>query len=342
MATGSQTILITGANGEIGHALIDHLADQDGTRIVAMDLDPIDERLRPKCSQVFVGDILNTALLENMSTGSDFDVIYHLAALLSTRAERQPTLAHHVNVDGTLNILEMAVTQSRLQGREIKVVYPSTIAVYGLPDQESKERAGAVREDEWCMPRTIYGLNKLYAEHLGLYYSRYYRQLDAEQVQGRVDFRGLRFPGLISSNTVPSGGTSDYLPEMLHAAAQGKPYASFVREDSRIPFMTMPDAVRALLGLAAADREKLTRQVYNVRAFNPSATEFRDRVLKAFPGADISFKPDLKRQRIVDSWPADVDASAAARDWNWKPEHSFDHAFADYLVPSVRKRYGAA
>lgn len=336
----ASTILITGANGEIGHALIEHLADIEGTRIVAMDLDPIDEALRPKCAQSFVGDILNTALLENLSTGADFDVIYHLAALLSTRSERQPTLAHNVNVNGTLNILEMAITQSRLQGREIKVLYPSTIAVYGLPDLETKNRVRSVREDEWCTPRTIYGLNKLYSEQLGLYYSRYYRQLDADPLSGRVDFRALRFPGLISSTTVPTGGTSDYLPEMLHAAAQGKPYTSFVREDTRIPFMTMPDAVRALLQVAMADRDALTRQVYNVQAFNPSASEFRERVLQAFPAARITFHPDTKRQRIVDSWPSDVDTSAAQSDWNWKPGHAFDAAFAEYLVPAVNHRYG--
>src|SRR5205085_10406095 len=126
---------------------------------------------------------------------------------------------------------------------------------------------------DWCQPRTMYGINKLYCERLGGYYEYHYRQLDAHTGPGRLDFRGLRFPGLISAATLPSGGTSDYAPEMLHAAAAGKPYACFVRPDTRIPFMAMPDAVGALLNLAEAPREALTRTAYNIGAFNPSAAE---------------------------------------------------------------------
>jgi nucleoside-diphosphate-sugar epimerase len=332
------TVLITGANGEIGHGLITQLSEAGGVSIVAMDLNPIDESLRGKCASVVVGDILGAGLLEGLSTAHDFDVIYHLAALLSTRAERQPPLAHRVNVEGTLNLLEVAITQSRLQGREIKFIYPSSIAVYGLPDLAAKAKAGKIREPEWCMPRTMYGINKLYCEQLGYYYSNFYRQLDAGQVAGRVDFRAIRLPGLISAETLPTGGTSDFAPEMLHYAAQGRPYPCFVREDTRIPFMAMPDAVRALLQLGAAPRESLRQHVYNVGAFNPSASEIRDLVLQAFPGAGISFVPDLKRQAILDSWPADVDTVAASRDWGWKPSYSLEEAFWKYLVPAIRGR----
>ena len=145
-----------------------------------------------------------------------------------------------------------------------------------------------MREDDWNVPTTMYGCNKLYCEHLGRYYARHYKQLAAETLSGKVDFRCVRFPGLISAVTVPSGGTSDYAPEMLHAAAQGKPYACFVRPDTRIPFMAMPDGVEALLRLAAAPKQTLTRTVYNVGAFNPSADEIRTRVVAAFPGAEIT------------------------------------------------------
>jgi nucleoside-diphosphate-sugar epimerase len=154
-----------------------------------------------------------------------------------------------------------------------------------------------------------------------------------------VDFRCVRFPGLISASTVPSGGTSDYAPEMLHAAAEGKPYACFVRPDTRIPFMAMPDGIEALLGLARAAKPALTRSVYNVAAFNPSAGEVRDRVLRAFPQAVVSFAPDVKRQRIVDSWPADVDDDAARRDWGFAPRYDEARAFEEYLVPTIRQRY---
>jgi threonine 3-dehydrogenase len=334
-----KTILITGANGEIGHGLISRLAEHSDVRIIALDLHELDPSLKPKVYRAVTGDILDTALLESLSATYNFDTIYHLAALLSTKAERQPVLAHKVNVDGTLNLLEMAVGQSRLQGREIKFLYPSSIAVYGLPDLETKARAGKVKEHEWLTPRTMYGINKLYCEQLGIYYAQYYRQLDADSPRGHIDFRCLRFPGLISAVTVPTGGTSDYAPEMLHAAAQGKPYQCFVREDTRIPFMAMPDAIEALLQLEAAPRHKLTRFVYNVTAFNPSAGEIFELVRRAFPAAHVTFVPDLKRQKIVDSWPADVDDSAAQRDWGWQPTYDLQRAFAEYLVPGVLQRY---
>ncbi len=333
------TILVTGANGEIGHGLIEHLAKSDGVQIVAIDMIPMEKSIKAKCHKTIVGDILDFALLETLSTAHDFDTIYHLAALLSTRAERQPTLAHRVNVDGTLNLLEIAVTQSRLQGREIKFIYPSSIAVYGLPDLTAKHKAGKISENEWCQPRTMYGINKLYTEQLGRYYTHFYRQLDAEPARGRVDFRGVRFPGLISAMTVPTGGTSDFAPEMLHQAAQHIPYNCFVREDARIPFLAMPDAIQALLRLQAAPRERLSRLVFNVGAFNPSAGEVFARIRKDFPDAKVSFTPDQKRQVIVDSWPEDVDDAAARNDWGWKPTYDFERAFAEYLIPAILERY---
>jgi nucleoside-diphosphate-sugar epimerase len=196
-----------------------------------------------------------------------------------------------------------------------------------------------VKEDDWTHPTTMYGCNKLYCEHLGHYYARYYKQLAAETAAGKVDFRCVRFPGLISAVTVPSGGTSDYAPEMIHAAAKGEPYACFVRPDTRIPFMSMPDAVEALLQLAAAPRASLTRTAYNVAAFNPSASEVAQIVSRAFPGSNISWEPDPKRQEIVDSWPAEVDDTAARRDWGFAPRLDFQRAFAEYLIPTIKQRY---
>ena len=138
---------------------------------------------------------------------------------------------------------------------------------------------------------------------------------------------------------MPSGGTSDYAPEMIHAAAKGEPYACFVRPDTRIPFMAMPDGVDALLALAAAPRDSLTRTAYNLGAFNPSAREIFDVVSAAFPGAAITWKTDVKRQGIVDSWPEDVDDSAARRDWGFAPVFDFRRAFEEYLIPTIRARY---
>ena len=155
-----------------------------------------------------------------------------------------------------------------------------------------------------------------------------------------LDFLAIRFPGLISAFTLPSSGTSDYGPEMLHAAAQAKPYACFVREDSKISFMAMPDAIKSLLMLMDAPREKLSRQVYNIAAFALTAGEFRDRALKAFPKAKITFEPDRHRQGIVDSWPQDVDDSRARKEWGWKADYDADAFFDKYFLPEIKKRYG--
>jgi threonine 3-dehydrogenase len=126
---------------------------------------------------------------------------------------------------------------------------------------------------------------------------------------------------------------------MLHAAAKGEPYACFVHAEARIPFMAMPDAAHALINLAKAPRDKLTRLVYNVTSFSLTAAEIRDLVLKAFPAAEISFEPDEKRQAIIDSWPADLDDSAARRDWGWEPQYDVERSFSEYLIPNIKQRY---
>ena len=331
-------ILITGAGGEIGHSLVTRLA-ASGAPLVTLDVAPLDISLASLAARAFTGSITDTSLLERILAEFEVDRVFHLAALLSTRSEFTPVAAHHVNVEGTLNLLEFAQKQGESHGRSVVFVYPSSIAAYGLPDLQTKTRAGAVREDAFAQPTTMYGCNKLYCEQLGRYYARHYKQLSADMAVRRVDFRCVRFPGLISAITFPSGGTSDYAPEMIHAAAQGEPYACFVRPDTTIPFMAMPDAVDALLTLAAAPGNRLTRTAYNLRAFNPSAAAIREVVARAFPGAAITYKVDEKRQRIVDSWPADVDDSAARTDWGFVPAYDFERAFREYLIPAIRERY---
>ena len=331
--------LITGAGGEIGHGLIEQLTEEGDTAIITIDLKPLEGDLGGRVEQEYQGSILETHLLERILSEYEVERIYHLAAILSTRTEFTPVTGHQVNVEGTLKLLDFAQAQGESHGRPVVFLYPSSIAAYGLPDLETKAAAGAVREHTWNHPTTMYGCNKLYCEHLGRYYARHYKQLAAETLSGKVDFRAIRFPGLISAVTVPSGGTSDFAPEMVHAAARGEAYACFVRPDTRIPFMVMPDAVEALVQLAKADRLKLSQSVYNITAFNPSAEEIRSLVSEGFPEAEITFDPDLKRQAIVDSWPADVDDSAARTDWGLAPRYDLESGFADYLIPKIRDLY---
>ena len=331
-------IFITGAGGEIGHGLITRLA-ASGRPIVTLDLAPLDPALARLVQREFLGSILDAGLLERILAEFEVDLVFHLAALLSTRSEFTPTRAHQVNVEGTLTLLEFAQKEAESHGRPVTFLYPSSIAAYGLPDLKTKQSAGPVKEDDFNHPTTMYGANKLYCEQLGRYYARHYKQLAAESLSGKVDFRAVRFPGLISAATVPSGGTSDYAPEMLHAAARGEAYACFVRPDTQIPFMVMPDGVEALIRLSDAPRERLTQTAYNVAAFNPTAAQIERVVRQAFPGADITYVNDLKRQGIVDSWPAAVDDSAARRDWGFSPQYEFARAFSEYLIPAIRERY---
>ena len=330
-------VLITGAGGEIGHALVRGLAERD-SRIITLDVNPLDAVVAPFVQREFTGSITDINLLDRILAEFEVDCVFHLAALLSTRSEFTPVTAHHVNVEGTLNLLEFAQKQGESHGRPVVFVYPSSIATYGLPDLETKTRAGRLREHEYQHPTTMYGCNKLYCEELGRYYARHYKQLSADLVP-RVDFRSVRFPGLISANTLPAGGTSDYAPEMIHAAAKQEPYACFVRPDTTIPFMVMPDAANALQTLASTPRERLTRTAYNVGSFSRSAEEICGVVRAAFPDAQITYRIDRKRQGIVDSWPADVDDSAARADWGFAPAYDFERAFREYLIPTIGNYY---
>jgi threonine 3-dehydrogenase len=332
-------VLITGAGGEIGHGLIARIAASGERSVITLDVNPIEPALAGLVQREFTGSILDHALLERIMSEYEIDAVFHLAALLSTRSEFTPITAHQVNVEGTLSLLEFSQHEAESHGRPVVFLYPSSIAAYGLPSLGEKRRAGRIHEDAYNTPTTMYGCNKLYCEQLGRYYSRFYKQLSATSQAGRVDFRSVRFPGLISALTVPSGGTSDYAPEMIHAAARGEPYACFVRPDTRIPFMAMPDGVDALLQLAAAPRERLTQTAYNLTAFSPSAGEIRDEVVRAFPGAELTWQIDEKRQGIVDSWPEDVDDGAARRDWGFRPAFDFARAFNEYLIPTIRERY---
>ena len=335
-----KVVLITGANGEIGHGLIHYLAENTDCNIVALDVVPLDKSLRPLCSTYIVGDILDQMLLGRLVVEHEIATIYHLASILSTKAEYNPETAHRINVEGTMNLLRLANEQSQWQGSSVKFIYPSSIAAYGIPSLQEKSEAGAVKEEAWNIPTTMYGCNKLYCEQLGRYYSSHYRQLDVDcGKRETVDFRAIRFPGLISSETIPTGGTSDYGPEMLHAAAKGEEYNCFVRPDTMLPFMVMKDAVKALILLEAVPKNRLSKFVYNVTSFSVSAQQIYDIVLDAFPEAKIHFAVDECRQKIVDTWPERVDDSAARQDWDWEPDYDCERSFKEYLIPAIQQRY---
>jgi threonine 3-dehydrogenase len=332
-------VLITGANGEIGQSLIEYMCTHTNKRVIALDISPACKSMENFCHKFVQGNILDEQLLKELFEEYCFSTIFHLASLLSTRAEQVPGLAQKVNVQGTFNLLELSTKQFDLTQKAAMFIYPSSIAVYGLPDIKIKNDAHPIKENEYLTPITLYGVHKLACENLGNYFANNYQLLEDNFRPGKIDFRCLRFPGLISANTIPTGGTSDYGPEMLHHAAQNQPYACFVRPDATLPFMVMPDAVRSILMLSEARKSDLTQSVYNVTSFNPSAKHLKEITLNAFPNADIHHDIHKARQHIVDSWPKDVDDRKARSDWGWRPKYSLDVAFNDYLIPSIRQRY---
>ena len=322
--------LVTGAGGEVGRLLVPALAAR-GFDVVALDLAALPRELEEHCLVAARMNILDTAGVQQLMRSHEPAVVFHLAAMLSSHAERDPDLAHRVNVEATLAIFSLC----RQAPSTVRLIFPSSIAVYGLPDAATKMEQGALREWMWNTPTGIYGCNKLYCELVGTYLSR--RSL--EEGRDGFDFRSIRFPGLISAESLPSGGTTDFAPEMIHAAARGEPYSCFVAEETRLPFMTMPDAIEALLLLAEAPRGRLGRSVYNIKGFSCTAGEILHHVKRHFPAADVSFQPIPLKQRICDSWPADVDDSRARRDWGLTHRHDLTRAFDDYLIPALGARY---
>tara|TARA_B100001029_G_C15062001_1_gene459331 strand:- start:104 stop:1123 length:1020 start_codon:yes stop_codon:yes gene_type:complete len=332
-------ILITGANGEMGHGLIHALNKNKDIDVLTLDLEPLEKGIKSYALDSLQGDILDIKLLDMLNTEFEIREIYHLAAILSTRAEFSPLIAHDVNVNGTLNLLNLAMEQAQSQGKKVKFFFPSSIAVYGINSFEEKIKVGSITEKEYLYPQTMYGCNKLYCEQLGTYFSNNFQQLSANFKQGLLDFRSIRFPGLISAITMPTGGTSDFIPEMLHNAVQGDDYKSFVDEKTGIPFMTMLEGIDAILKLMDAPEENLTQNVYHITSFAPTAGEFKSKIESYFPSIKIGYEINIKRQNIVNSWPMDVDDSKARGDWNWQPKYNLKKAMEEYLIPGVKEFY---
>ena len=334
----AESVLITGANGEVGHGLIQELAKLKKYEIIALDINDLDDPLKPNVREFIKDSILNKTQIEAALTKNKVSIIFHLAAILSTGAEKNPEQAIEVNSQGTSTLLSGANRVCQKEKRVIKFIFPSSIAVYGVPNLETKTRSGAITEGQFLNPITIYGITKLYCENLGKYFSTNYQLLSTNS-QRYLDFRCLRFPGIISAITLPTGGTSDYAPEMIHSAAKGEGDESFVRPNTKIPFMVMPDAIKALIQLAENPKEKLSQKVYNVTSFSVTAENIAQIINKVFPDSAISYNPDEARQKIVDSWPGNIDDSRARTDWGWQPEYDFQKSFSEYLIPEIQNRY---
>lgn len=326
MSVRTPAIVVSGACGEVGAALLSGL-DPGHRALVTVDLRPLPAG--DGVREHFTGDILDRSLWDGLLARFRPELWFHLAAVLSTRAESAVGLSHRVNVEGAAGLVELAAAEASPEA-PVRFLFPSSIAVYGLPSRAAKRESPPLAEDERLDPRTLYGAQKLYLERLGA---------AVERLGGGLDFRAVRLPGLISTDTLPQGGTSDWAPELIHAAARSEPYNCFVRPDSRLPFCAMPDAVAGVLALAGADKAALTRTAYNLGGASLSAEEIIARVREDFPALAVRFELDAARDRIVASWPGAVNDDAARRDFGFAPELDAETLFSRYLIPGIRRRY---
>ncbi|MEM3075859.1 MAG: NAD-dependent epimerase/dehydratase family protein, partial [Candidatus Bilamarchaeaceae archaeon] len=239
------------------------------------------------------------------------DTIYHLASILSAKGEQNPELAWHVNIGTLKNVLDIARDQ-KLE----RVFWPSSIAAFGPTTPRERTPQRTILE-----PGTMYGVTKVTGELLCNYYFR----------KWGVDVRSVRYPGLISYKAPPGGGTTDYAVAIFHAALKDKKYECYLREDSALPMMYMPDAIRGTIQLMEADASKITiRTSYNLAAISFTPKEIAEEIRKHIPEFTCTYKPDF-RQAIADSWPKSIDDSQARKDWGWTHEYDLAKMTKDML-----------
>ena len=306
-----EKILVIGASGQIGVELTLALRKMYGNaNVIASDLREENDLLKGTGPYVSL-DVMNKEMLHVQVIRQNITQIYLLAAILSATGEKNPNLAWSLNMQSLLNVLDIA-REENLQ----KVYWPSSIAVFGPTSPKQNCPQQTVIE-----PVTVYGISKFAGEFWCNYYNRRYG----------VDVRSLRYPGLISYKSAPGGGTTDYAIEIFHEALDEKKYECFLREDTYLPMMYMPDAIRATIELMEADASKISiRTSYNISGMSFSPKEIAAEIEKHVPGFSISFKPDY-RQAIADSWPQSIDDSVACNDWGWKEEFTLGSMTKDML-----------
>lgn len=316
---GMKKILVTGATGQIGSELTMALRKKHGRdNVVAVGhkRKPSDELLSSGPFE-FV-DVGEKESLEKVVKRYSVDTVYHLAAVLSATGEQNPQAAWSVNMGSLYNVLEIA----REQGLT-RVFWPSSIAVFGL----STPRTSTPQETV-MLPGTMYGVTKVAGELLCNYYA----------VKYGVDVRGVRYPGIISSETPPGGGTTDYAVEIFYEAIKKKRYTCFVREDTVLPMMYMPDCLKSTMDLMEADASRVKRHdSYNVAGMSFSAGQLAAEIKKHIPDFRCDYKPDF-RQNIADSWPMSIDDSQARKEWGWKPSYNLATMTVD-MVQKLSKRF---
>ena len=314
----TKKILVTGSVGQIGSELTLELRKKYGNdNVVATG-----RKTKPSQNLLESGpfefiDITDKTTVEKVVDEYDIDTIYNMAAILSAVGEEKPLLCWNVNITGLYNILEIA--RERNMNR---VFVPSSIAVFG-PETPRFETP----QETVLKPKTMYGVTKVTGELLGDYYFKRFN----------LDVRGIRYPGIISSETLPGGGTTDYAVEIFYEAIKNKKYVCFVKKDTVLPMMYMPDCIKATIDLMEIDISKLQHHCdFNLSAMSFSAGELAAEIKKHIPDFICTYKPDF-RQAIADSWPQSIDDCAARKEWNWKPEFDLSKMTEDMLEKLGKK-----
>lgn len=317
-----KNILITGSLGQIGTELTAELIKYYGeSRVIATDIRPASESSREINCAFFQLDCLDGKALTELVNKYRINAIFHLAALLSATAEKDPRKAWDINMGSLISVLETA------RERNCSVFIPSSIAAFGPSSPKAK-----TPQDTLQRPSTIYGITKVSGELLCDYYFEKFG----------LDTRGLRFPGLISHSAPPGGGTTDYAVEIYHQALKTGNYTCFLGPNTFLDMMYMPDAVRAVVELMEADPGRLVhRNAFNIAAMSVSPKTMADSISKYVPAFRMDYAVDPLRQKLADSWPDSLDDSAAREEWGWKPGYSLDAMTKDMLsVLSPRYKTG--
>jgi nucleoside-diphosphate-sugar epimerase len=305
-------ILVTGSCGQIGSELTLALRKIYGaSHVIASDICPDVKDSFLESGPFEQLDVLDAKRVSSVIDKYDVDTIVHLAAILSAVGEKKPALAWEVNINGLMNIFEIAREKNMNQ-----VMVPSSIAVFGpsTPKQNTPQ-------ETILKPTTMYGITKVTGELLADYYVAKYG----------MDIRGLRYPGIISNDTLPGGGTTDYAVEIFYEAVKHGSYECFLSEETRLPMMYMPDCLKATIDLMHADFSRLRHFAdFNVGSMSFSAGELAEAIQKYLPEFAVTYKPDF-RQSIADSWPDSIDDSAAREEWGWQPEYDLDGMTRDML-----------
>lgn len=311
MHSSKERILVIGACGQIGVELTLALRSMYGdSNVIASDLRDEHELLKGTGPYVAL-DVMNKEMLHVLVIRHHITQVYLLAAILSATGEKNPGLAWHINMQSLLNVLDIA-KEEQVQ----KVYWPSSIAVFGASSPKDKTPQHTVIE-----PATVYGISKFAGERWCEYYHKHFH----------VDVRSLRYPGLISYKSSPGGGTTDYAVEIFHAAKETGHYQCFLNEDTYLPMMYMPDAIRGTIELMESDEHRIhERSSYNIAAMSFSPRDIAREITSHIPNFKMTYAPDY-RQAIAAEWPKDIDDSMARKDWNWKPEYDLAKMVSDML-----------